>query len=264
MASNRCRLASTGAPCICSVCNCGAHKCPPTPLGGNHEDLQTMYRQSFTGQVAPVERPRPRDRSIVSLPFDATSTTRQDFKWPAPHSPTKSAQHAAALSRSLPFEGTSTQRQDFPKWSAPPAKSAKAPESPLAQPENRDFQSEARASFATRGGRPAPSAAPKQTIPVQLPFEAVSTHHADFQQWQSRPPHPIRHDKGAMAMREDRDFSTESRKQYDRKAAQTCPARAVAVSVKAGPGHVPLVRLPDTAAGQPVYQISRQEPRLMQ
>lgn len=72
--------AAEGVPhpdqCICTICSCGAHKCPPDRVQGKYTDLKSSYMQDFTGAYVKPEKIARPQYVHKPRPFDGTTTMK--------------------------------------------------------------------------------------------------------------------------------------------------------------------------------------------
>jgi len=231
--------------CICTICNCGAHKCPPDRVQGKYDNLKSSYMADFKGAYAPPERPsRPQ---YVHKPrrFTGTTTNQADFCYkgvPERRQLVRLADNDLGAA-GLPFEGITTNQHDFRKWQSNPAQPALKPDGRAnILPDDRDFQSEFNSQFVPKGGAKRRSRAPQERTQASIPFEGTTTNQSDFKYWNSRPAVSYQRTTGYHNRPDDRNFLTEGRAEYTEKPFDHCPAVEVAVKSKPANGHVMVER----------------------
>lgn len=197
-----------GAKCVCTICNCGTHKCVP---GKHHhvpydpDALASTYGKHFPGHAGhAVQRPqRTRELHTSMLPFDGATTNQVDFK----------GTRGAAAQPYKPAQGVA------------------------GGPEDRDFKTEARSTLTEKGLHKRESYAPRGAMIGGLPFDGQSTHSADFVAHPGvRPPAPYRmRDSGLNAGPDTRDFTSENHGHFTDKSHGIVPARARAPASRLAP-----------------------------
>lgn len=229
--------------CICTICTCGTHRCPPDRVQGKYDNLKTSYMDSYRGDMVPVERVARRQYVHKTRPFEGITTAQSDYKWDG--LPVKRELATAARmdngigTTNLPFEGTTTHKSDFQKWNVRPSASARGPQQRLSNmPDDRDFSTEFRGKYDPKPLSMRTSKAPQERQNQSLPFEGTTTHQSDFQKWDARPPRSFYRSAGYRARPDDRDFLSENRGEFTEKEFDVCPAKQVAVSTKPQNGHV--------------------------
>ena len=247
--------------CICTVCSCGKHACPPTPRL-NHYDpaIASESRQAFQGVFVPAKRAgAPTTYKERNVPFEGESTSKADYKnhgvvarrsGPPRSAATMDGRPAAAAA---PFDDTTTNKSDYPAHPILPRSAGGPRDGNLTTlgPDDRDFSTEGRGQFVPHALQ-ARASRPVEALRPSLPFSGTSTQHADFAAYaNARPSVPKFRAGGFQPSPEDRDFTTEGRQQFDRKYIAPCPAIPVAVATKQKPGHV-LVE--ETAPGTGAYK----------
>lgn len=257
--TTRVRKSSKVCPyCICELCQCGSHRCPPTPLhSGPMSESKSMYAGNFPWHpYGPSESAAVKRGLGKSVPFEAGSTTRSDFQWrgfpdrvPAVHS-----RRGGAPDPSLPFEGATTHRADFDR--KPLAVSTRdLPRPKPSMADGRDFLTESRKAFNKKDARPATAYQPARGGVSELPFESESLAASSYRPWATgaarRALPPASH---YYRMGESRDFTTENRGEFTGKPLDRCPAIQVALPpTKPYPGHVPVIQDPVTGAWRRSY-----------
>lgn len=214
----------------------------------------TEYNQSFPIHGDMRRKPnKPKHKWHDPLPFTATTTAASDFKhWnilpakpfkppvesaggqetrdflsearacfnPKPVVARKAIRRPAQVRATHKFQADTTNRVDFKHWMSARASTPQAPSNKRVYvKETRDFMSEARMAFNGTRAVPARSMKPKQEKGTSLPFEGVSTHHADFAQWDIKPVEQFRPKNEMKSSRPDetRRFVTEARAQFSGK-----------------------------------------------
>lgn len=247
--------------CICTVCNCGKHHCPPTPRS-NHYDpsMMTENHASYRGKFVPAERAGRPDtfKPRTGVVFDAISTHKADY---LPHRnavPRKSFPKSVLMDTgvgksSVPFDDTTTHKSDFPAHPLFPGQNESfAPKSTLkwGETDDRDWSTEGHNAFPVhplQKRREKQLEAPKGSIP----FQGQTTHQSDYLSFPgARPSIPKQRMSGFtnLSNPEDRDFVTEHRGTYVRrqKVEQDCPAIPVAQNSKLASGHIKVELNPHT------------------
>jgi len=235
--------------CICTICTCGKHACPPTPRSTHYPTtLSSEARSSYSGRFEPAVRAqRPDTWKPRNVPFEGESTTRTDFK-DYGIVPRSQARRTAAdlmdtgVGRShVPFDDTTTHKSDFPAHplgTRQPAKPLQANLSTLG-PDDRDFATEGRTCYVPHALQSRQARPPEQARP-SLPFVGTTTNKSDFAPHpNARPSQPTMRHHGFESGPDDRDFTTENRKNFTRPpASPPCPAITVATASKPHSGHV--------------------------
>lgn len=235
--------------CICTVCSCGKHACPPTPRETRYDpNMTSEARQSYNGVFSPAKRVGAPDqyKPRENVPFEGESTHKADYRnhGVLPRhtgGPTRGALMDTGVGKSQsPFDDTTTHKSDFPAHPLAPRKSGGPRDGNLSTlgPDERDWSTEGRNAYRphplqARGSRPT------EGLPLSLPFSGTSTHKSDFPAYaNARPSVPKFKFHEHAPSPEDRDFSTEGRTHFTPKERETCPAIPVAVAAKSQPGHV--------------------------
>lgn len=201
------------AKCVCSICECGRHKCPPGKHHPGHYDadsLRSTYGKDFPGHVGAARQPirHPSDSHVRSNePFDHKTTHSLDYSGhpgarPAdPYKPPHGSADRGLDDRDFKSEGAS-------QYGAKPGKHK-------------------RESFAPRGA----------SIVSGLPFDGSSTSKTDFPGWHGvRPPAPYK--LGDSVLRpagENRDFKSEAAGHYTDKSHPGMGQRRAAPGSVRGP-----------------------------
>ena len=235
--------------CICTVCSCGKHACPPTPREAHYDpNMTSEARQSYNGVFSPAKRVGAPDqyKPREGVPFEGESTHKADYRnhGVLPRhtgGPTRGALMDTGVGKSqTPFDDTTTHKSDFPAHPLVARKSGGPRDGNLSTlgPDERDWSTEGRNAYRphplqARGSRP------QEGLPLSLPFSGTSTHKSDFPAYaNARPSIPKFKFHEHIQSPEDRDFSTEGRTHFTPKERESCPAIPVAVSAKSSPGHV--------------------------
>jgi hypothetical protein len=228
--------------CICTICSCGAHKCPPDRMQGRYHNLKSSYMQDFTGEYQAPTRADKRQHYVHKpRPFDGVTTNQSDYKGWGPQAvrkPCKLADNGLG-SQGLPFEGSTTSQHDYRRWNARPAEpTIKQNSRANILPDDRDWKTEFSGQFLPKGGAKRRSRAPVDRRTSSLPFEGISTSQADFKGWKLEPNKAYQTTQAYKPRPDDRDFLTEGRSEYTEKPFDYCPAVEVFVTSKPNNGHV--------------------------
>lgn len=222
------------------MCNCGKHRCPvhrpQIPFEGWVAEVQILFKCIFTSSSPrststtrdafrewPLEGPRPSPARAerAALPFEGTSRYREDYPGWEPEA--KSSKVPAPQRLRIPFEGESTSAQAFKEW--PLQARAPAQSAPLRASLPFEGTTEARTAFSP----PASDAYLRATGPAQaperqrIPFEGESTSAQAFKEWPLEARSP-QQPKLRASMPDDRDFRSETLRQYTPKHVDVCPA----------------------------------------
>jgi hypothetical protein len=227
--------------CICTICNCGAHKCPPDRVQGRYNNLKSSYMDDFKGAYCEPSRPKRQQYVHKPRPFVGSTTNQEDFAYkgvPERRKPVLLKDNNLG-NRGLRFEGTTTNQHDFPKWDNIKARPIMKPDGRAnVVPDDRDFSSESHSHFNNKGHAVRRSRAPVHNQSANVPFEGITTNQADFKFWNSRPTESFQRQMQYRPRPEDRDFKTEGRDEYTNKKRDYCPSVHVAVTSKPNNGHV--------------------------
>lgn len=242
------------ADCICTVCSCGRHACPPTPRTNHYEPgLMSEARASYSGRFVPAQRVRPNDNwKPHNARFEGTTTHQEDYAHPGAAAPRRALNRSAlmdtgVLNSSAPFDDTTTHKSDFPAHPIRP-RSARAPLDGGLEfgGDSRDFHTENRANFVPHAFQPRRSG-PVETLRPSLPFHGASTAATDYTAFPgARPAVPKFRSGEWEASPDERDFHSEFRASFTPKSVAPCPAIPVATSSKPLSGHVKVERDPMT------------------
>ena len=157
---------------------------PTIPFEGS-----SRYREDYPGWEPEMKSPGPAAQQRLRIPFEGQSTSAEAFKeWPLE---ARAPPQGAPLRASLPFEGTTESRTAF----SPPAPDA----------------------YARTAGPASGPARPR------IPFEGESTAAQAYKEWPIEPraaPGP----RLRAAMPDDRDFRSETLRQFTPKHVDVCPA----------------------------------------
>lgn len=237
--------------CLCTICNCGAHRCPPDRIQGHYNNLRTEHQSQFQGEYIPPPKAPKKVYVHQPRPFEGNTTHQEDYRnWrgAVPRKPAEAARrNNGVFNNNLPFDGVTTNQYDFRRWNSAPAKLAKqANTRPIYVPDNRDFQTEGSAQFDRKNARPRQSCAPAQNANPSLPFEGRTTQQADFIKYRNaKAARSTQLRRTFKPRREDREFSTEARGQFVEKEFDTCPATPLYTKRKSSNGHVTVEQIPD-------------------
>lgn len=234
--------------CICTICTCGAHKCPPDRVQGRYHNLKSSYMEDFRGEYQQPERINRPQYIHRPRPFEGTTTNQEDFAYRGMPERRKLAvlKDNGLGGQGLPFEGVTTNQHDFRKWNSRPAEpTIKQNSRAFIVPDDRNFESEFGAQFVPKAGGQRRSRAPANRQTQSLPFQGETTNQADFQEWNSRPARSFGQTSTYRPRVDDRDFLTEGRSEYTQKPFDHCPAIEVGVSSKPHNGHVLVEKLGD-------------------
>lgn len=206
--------------CMCAMCNCGKHHCPVhrqrVPFEGKSTALDA-YREW------PLEKPSPSlaRTQREAVPFEGNTRYREDYPGWQPESRTDGRRPVPERAR-IPFEGESTSKMAYKEW---PLEAR----SPAARPAARtsvpfEGSTESRTAFASPGPDAyARAAGPgaRQDRP-RIPFEGETTSAVSYKEWplEARQSQP---NKLRSALPDDRDFRTESGREYTPKYVDVCP-----------------------------------------
>jgi len=219
-------------------------------------DGQTNYRQDFSPKQGEVRKPfKPAETVQAGQPFDGTSTTRADYvphigaerAVPVHRSQTAStlpedrtfATEASANFKNLPAAVRKSfkpdihahriqENRDFktearasfhPFDGAQRSASCKPPVTSELLPENRDFKTETHANFDNKGIAKVEPVRPPRTTIENLPFDGTTTTRADFKKFDGVKPAESCKPKGVAGSNapENRDFVTENRGHFTQK-----------------------------------------------
>lgn len=151
----------------------------------------------------------PEDRDFhteSALRFDDKGyAKRKDFKPPA------------TLGNSLPFDGKTTAMQDYVPWGAQRTASFKPKLDANPVAENRDFKTEAGASFVDKGYVAERHKPQQRAVGPPQPFEGVTTTNADYVPWKVGATESFKPKNRAVTIPENRDFQSESSSQFNPK-----------------------------------------------
>lgn len=236
------------ADCICTICKCGAHKCPPDRVQGRYKNLQSSYMHDFQGDYVAPERVTRPQFVHKPRPFDGVTTSQQDYQYQGNQPRRKLCLKAdnGLGSQGLPFEGLTTNQHDYRKWNSKPAEPAiKQNSRANILPDGRNFETEFSGQFVPKGGAQRRNRAPTNARTASVPFEGETTAQADFKEWNSRPAMSFQHIPSYRPRPDDRNFLTEGRAEYNEKPFDVCPAVDVAISSKPANGHVMVERCGD-------------------
>jgi len=227
--------------CICTICNCGAHKCPPDRVQGKYTNLKSSYMDDFKGTYCETSRPKRQQYVHKPRPFIGSTTNQDDFAYkgtPQRRQPTILKDNNLG-NRGLRFEGTTTNQHDFPKWDNIKQREIMKPGGNASTiPDDRNFQSESSSQYDNKGRSVRRSRAPQRNAPARVPFEGQTTNQSDFKFWNARPTESFQRQLKYRPRAEDRDFVTEGRSEFTDKKGEYCPAVHVAVTSKPANGHV--------------------------
>jgi hypothetical protein len=164
--------------CVCTVCTCGRHHCPPPvaeklPFEGNSTSHLDYDRKPLPGKTA-----RPPSAYTPGPKFEGTSRYQDEFtaKEMCPFAPVAQAPRPAPV----PFEGQSTSRSDYDAKPLPGRTVRQGPSyTPGGRFEgeseyHRDFRPPSPDAYARPG--PAPHLADRPHIP----FEGITENRAEL------------------------------------------------------------------------------------
>lgn len=247
--------------CICTVCSCGRHACPPTPRISHYDpSIVSESRGSYRGIFSPAKRAgAPTSFHSRDIPFEGESTSKADYKnhgiVPRRSGPPNSSYTDTGIGRNgAPFDDTTSNKSDYPAHPIFPRSSGGPREGNLSTQgiDDRDFSTEGRGQYVPHPIQPRGNGRPMDSPIQSLPFRGTSTNHADFPAYaNARPSVPKFRSGGFQPSQDDRDFTTEGRTQFDRKFITPCPAIPVATVTKSKPGHV---FVGETAPGTGLYR----------
>jgi hypothetical protein len=231
------------AECLCTICSCGAHRCPPDVVQGRYNGIKSEQQAAYTGAYLPVTRKTKEAYVYAPRAFEGSTTNQDDYQYWANVQPRKPSGLARktndVFGSNLKFEGTTTNKHDFRKWKASPAQSNKPAGELHYTPDNRDFKTEVGDQFDYKHIKPRESCKPSSTtISSNLKFEAVTTHQADFTKKERIQSKSVQRKARYVPRKETRQFQTESSGQYTEKTGEQCPARALYSKTKTTNGHV--------------------------
>jgi hypothetical protein len=241
--------------CICTVCTCGKHACPPTPRVNHYDpNMASESRQAYTGKFVPAKRAGAPDQyKPHDAPFEGISTHTASYPNHGPIAPRKSPPRSSMMDTGVgrnqtPFDDTTTHKSDYPAHPLAPRSSGGPKQGNLSTLGNddRDFSTEGRTVYVPHPLQSRKSRAPEELRP-SIPFQGVSTNKSDFPHHvNARPSIPKFRSSGFQPNPEDRDFATENRGNFIPMTIETCPAIPVAVLTKNRPGHVQVELTPGT------------------
>jgi len=251
------------ALCICGKHRCPKCQKQPSHYPADLKSTAQHHYPGWNGDLRACPKHR-NEPLRMSLPFEGGSTTHGDFKdWkdarPAdiirlPQSvaaggpedrdfesearshfkhtrlPTPTRPNPrSSIPASLPFQGTSTAKSDFSGTRARPATAYRPPASTayIGDGSAPDFSSEARSHFTDKTALRDPSKSYKRvdSLAKSSPFDGFSTSKSDFPAWkEARPATAFVPKRAANIAPEDRDFTTEARRNFLGKHAK--PERA--------------------------------------
>lgn len=231
-----------GAECICTICRCGGHACPPDMVQGRYGNIQSEAQAQYRGTWIPPIR-APKQQHVHShRPFNGTTTNQEDYKYWGRGEGTQPSQTArgnnGVFNHGLPFDATTTAKHDFRKWDAKPAQLARQNQSAQYAPDNRNFQTEQSAQFEYKRMKPRGSCAPDLTATRSLPFEGTTTHQEDFQRSGGKPARSYGGVRRYAPRSDTRNWVTEARGQFTEKEFDVCPAHGFSTKTKDFNGHV--------------------------
>jgi len=249
-------LAAHEEDCICTVCSCGKHECPPTPRITHYDPaISSEARAAYQGAFRPAVRVGAPDVwKPRNVPFEGESTHKADFKR-HPNMVRSALGARGALMdtgvgrNSAPFDDTTTHKSDFPAHPLGPRQSGGPRGDNLLSngPDDRDWATDYRSGYVPHPLQ-ARQSRPQESLKPSLPFAGQSTHQSDFPAYaNARPSVPKFKMSNFQPSAEDRDFATETRTEFLPKSTPPCPAIPVASPSKPFPGHVPVEVVPGTA-----------------
>lgn len=231
------------AECICTVCNCGAHHCPPDIVQGHYNNIKSEHQAQYTGEFVMPHRVNKQMYMHKPLRFEGTTTNQEDYKYygnPKRRVPSETARgNNDVFTSNLPFDATTTAKHDYRRWDAAPAKPCNVIPKPTFTADSRNFQTEASSQYDYKRQRPRASCAPELSATASLPFEGRTLHQTDFPRHKGvSPARSFQRTRQWRPRGEDRFFDTEARAQYTEKDLDVCPAKPLSKTRKDYNGHV--------------------------
>lgn len=207
--------------CVCAMCNCGKHRCPVHRPQIPFEGSSTAH-DAFREWPLEGPRPSPQRAERPTLPFEGSSRYREDYPGWEPELKGPGARTAAPRQR-IPFEGESTSAQAYKEWPLEARSPAKGPLLRASLP--FEGSTEARTAFSPPAADAYARAAAPASGPARqrIPFEGESTAAQAYKEWplEARAPSGP---KLRATMPDDRDFRSETLRQYTPKHVDVCPA----------------------------------------
>jgi len=209
--------------CICTICNCGNHRCPPCVVSVPYPDLKTEYQKKFKpwdGTDNRYRRPQDKPFSAPAAP-DHWKTTNSNYKG-HPIEP-RSRPPKDPLSSSLPFEGVSTYRENFVPKEWDPKDAKKRLEAGPMLPFTGN--TEHRTAYKGKPGDAASPFSELHKVPDTGPF-LDSTEHKDAYQGRPNDAEPRKPSKAVpYKYGPNRNLKTGYQEDYPGHPGQLCPAR---------------------------------------
>lgn len=229
--------------CLCTICSCGAHRCPADRVQGHYNNIKSEHQSQFTGQYVAPQRAAKETYVHQPRPFVGNTTHQEDFCYwgnAAPRQPSEGARrNNNVFGNNLPFDGKTTNQTDFRRWNAAPAKLAKEMNTrPVYVEDNRSFQTEVSSQFDFKDHKPRKSCEPARNTTENLPFDGQTTQNADYIRHNAAPARSTQRRRVYRPRSEDREFSTEARGQFVEKEFDVCPAKPLYKPTKEVNGHV--------------------------
>ncbi|CBH13692.1 hypothetical protein, conserved [Trypanosoma brucei gambiense DAL972] len=240
-----------GRTCVCRICVCGKHRCtdPKLPFFG-----ETTYRDEYVPKSTVRDIGRARPSTVFPMKADPGhfKTTKQEAWEPLEGKivrPAESFKPRTVLGEPLPFNATTTHRNDFPGH-LPDHQRARYKQEPLPklkgtyETTNQAMQ-EPLNKHLEAGEMPKPPQPFRgdATLLRSLPFDAMATYTVDYPPkealQQPRPPQK----QPFESMPDVRDFGTthsESYKVPPHRVRRVCPASQLAPRPPSVDGHYKL------------------------
>eukprot|EP01002_Notosolenus_urceolatus_P003598 NODE_1951_length_1241_cov_171.628356_g1619_i0.p1 GENE.NODE_1951_length_1241_cov_171.628356_g1619_i0~~NODE_1951_length_1241_cov_171.628356_g1619_i0.p1 ORF type:complete len:331 (+),score=76.91 NODE_1951_length_1241_cov_171.628356_g1619_i0:77-1069(+) len=219
--------------CICTVCICGCHRCPPVtntkPFNGLSE-----YQKKFKPWEAGGDRYRRKPgKPLHTKAAPGAWNTSNSM---VPHPPQARAQREKDTANPrLPFDGTSHYRDSF----IPKEIEEKSPKDRKKADAQLPFDgtTEQRKAFQGFNGKPADPCSPPNKPLDATPFLGTTENRDEFQ---GRPTELERRkkDKESWEYGPPRDLNSSYRDNYDGKTGYLCPARLLKSKKHAHDGHL--------------------------
>jgi len=230
-----------------------AQSCKPVPKAATSSapfDPTTTTSMSYTGQRGEVRQPfKPSASLKQDAPFDASTTTREDYKRYDNADRAKPIKPPTTVVENMPFNATSTHAQDYRYQPTAVRRPFKPNNNAANLNEDRDFLTETRGNFTGTRGAPTASFKPqaradqgpdnrdfmtetqgnfdnkgycaaKPIRPTSQPmdantFDGNTTTKSDFPRWSGAgPAQSCKPANNRSEVPENRDFLTETRGSY--------------------------------------------------
>lgn len=185
--------------CVCTICTCGVHHCPPTPMERHSYEpgLASDYASKFKGGSVPVHRQPKPEYVHASKPFEGTTEHKDNFV----------TLENAQRSNIKPKAGAVTLGYLYG--------------------DERKFQpgSMYRDNFTGKPGQKAANYKPADTFLQSGKFDGDTTSRAAFvPNADAKPRAPFKPQSKLNDVKEDRSFETEGSKNFHEKAFSARPS----------------------------------------